>query len=65
MNSVPNSIPALGHAKALIHYACGDKEGGEQALDAANRNTLVMASGVGGFVLGGPVGAVVGGITIG
>lgn len=57
-----DGIPGLGHAKGVMHYARGDKEGGDQAMKSASRTTGVMACGAGGFLLGGPAGAMAGGI---
>ena len=57
-----DGIPVVGHAKGAIHYAFGDKEGGNNAMKSATRSTGVMAGGVAGFCVGGPAGAVAGGI---
>jgi hypothetical protein len=54
-----NSMPGVGHIKGLVHYALDDVEGGNQAMIAATRTTTVMGAGAGGFLLGGPAGAVV------
>ncbi len=32
-----DGIPGVGHAKGLAHYACGDNEGGNNAMKAASR----------------------------
>jgi hypothetical protein len=56
-----NNIPIIGHAKGIVHYVCGDEEGGDKAMKAATRTTVVMGAGAGGFLVAGPVGAVVGG----
>lgn len=61
--NMADSIPVVGHAKGAIHYACGDTEGGDNAMKAASRTVGVAAGGIGGFVVGGPVGAVAGGIS--
>ena len=37
MSGVANGIPVLGHAKGVIHYAFGDKEGGDQAMKSSSR----------------------------
>lgn len=58
LGAMANSIPGVGHAKGVVHYVCGDVEGGNEAMVAATRSTTVMAAGAGGFLLGGPVGAV-------
>lgn len=34
-----DKVPLLGHAKALIHQAAGERERGEQAMNEANRVT--------------------------
>lgn len=57
-----DGIPIVGHAKAVIHYACDDTEGGDRAMMSATRTTQVMAAGAVGFLAGGPVGAVAGGV---
>jgi hypothetical protein len=62
MLNMADSIPGVGHVKGTIHYACGDTEGGDNAMKAASRTVGVAAGGIGGFVIGGPVGAVAGGI---
>ncbi|XP_054167651.1 uncharacterized protein LOC128965022 [Oppia nitens] len=63
VSNIADGVPVVGHCKGLVHYACGDQEGGNQAMRSATRTTGVAAGGVCGFVLGGPVGAVAGGIT--
>ena len=65
VNEVSNfadSVPVVGHVKGGIHYACGDKDGGDNAMKAASRTTGAVAGGVGGFLVAGPPGAVAGGI---
>ncbi|XP_060765322.1 uncharacterized protein LOC132873613 isoform X2 [Neoarius graeffei] len=57
-----DGMPVIGHVKGAIHYACGDKKGGDEAMKSASRTAGSMAGGIVGFVVGGPVGAVVGGI---
>lgn len=57
-----DGIPIVGHAKGVIHYACGDKEGGNKAMMSATRTTGVMGAGAAGFLVGGPVGAVAAGV---
>lgn len=37
MSGVADGIPAVGHVKGVIHYACGDKEGGDQAMKSSSR----------------------------
>ncbi|CAG0901849.1 unnamed protein product [Darwinula stevensoni] len=52
-------MPVLGHAIAVGHHVVGDAEGGERAMQAANRTTgLVVGTTVG--VAAGAVGAVAG-----
>lgn len=53
-----DGIPVVGHAKGLVHYAVGDTEGGNSAMKSAIRTTGTMAAGAGGFLVGGPVGAI-------
>lgn len=57
-----NGIPIVGHVKGAIHYACGYKEEGKRIMIRATRTTAVMGIGAAGFILGGPVLAVVLGI---
>ncbi|KAM9306728.1 uncharacterized protein KZ484_000120 [Pholidichthys leucotaenia] len=57
-----DGTPVVGHVKGAIHYACGDKTGGDKAMKSASRTTGAMAGGVGGFIVAGPAGAVFGGI---
>lgn len=64
-SEVVDSVPAAGHLKGCIHYACGDTKGGDTAMKCASRTTGVVGGAVGGFVLGGPGGAVAGGIAAG
>jgi len=56
---VVDALPAVGHIKGGIHYAVGDNESGAIAMKAASRTTTVVTSGIIGFAVGGPVGAVV------
>ncbi|ESO95417.1 hypothetical protein LOTGIDRAFT_160555 [Lottia gigantea] len=62
ISGMVDAIPVVGHAKGGIHYICGDKDGGDNAMKASSRTTGVMAGGAGGFLVGGPVGAVAGGM---
>ena len=57
MSGVVDSLPVVGHAKGVVHYAVGDKEGGDRSMKAASRTTVQIGAGVGGFMVGGPVGA--------
>lgn len=51
-------LKRIGHISGGIHYAVGDKDGGDQAMKAASHSTAVMAGGIGGFFIGGPIVAV-------
>jgi hypothetical protein len=53
------AVPGLGHGMGAIMHATGDHEGGNRALIAASHTTGVM---MGGMAVGGPGGAVAGGI---
>lgn len=46
VNNVANGVPVIGHIKGVIHHAVGDHDGGNQALNAATRSTVVIGSGV-------------------
>ncbi|KAK6474083.1 hypothetical protein HHUSO_G26236 [Huso huso] len=59
VNGMVDSVPVVGHVKGTVHYICGDKEGGDNAMKAASHTTGVIGGGVGGFLIGGPVGAAV------
>lgn len=37
VSGVVNGIPVVGHVKGVVHYACGDKEGGDQAIKSSTR----------------------------
>lgn len=37
VSGVANGIPVVGHAKGVVHYVCGDKEGGDQAMKSSSR----------------------------
>lgn len=52
-----NSLPVVGHVKAVVHYACGDKDGGNRALWQATRTTAVVGAAVVGASAG-PVGSI-------
>ena len=54
-------VPGVGHIKGGIHYACGDKAGGDQAMKAASRTTGVLGGAAVG-ILGGPAGIIAGGV---
>lgn len=51
LNSITNSIPLVGHTKGLLHYACNDVEGGQEAIQSANRSTAAVAEGVGDLLI--------------
>lgn len=57
-----DGIPGIGHVKGVVHYACGDSEGGAAAMIGASRTTAVIGGSVGGFLVGGPVGAAAGAV---
>ncbi len=59
-----NSIPVVGHAKGVLHYVCGDDEGGDKAILAATRGAAVVGAGAVG-ALAGPVGAIAAGAAAG
>lgn len=61
VDSFINGIPLVGHIKGGMHYATGDIEGGRTAMKAATRTSAVVAGGVVGFSILGPVAAVCGG----
>ena len=61
-DGVISGVPVIGHIKGGIHYACGDKEGGDDCMKSASRTTIVAASAAGGFVCAGPPGAIAGAI---
>lgn len=65
VNNVANGIPGIGHAKGIVHHIVGDHEGGNQALNAATRSTVVVASGAAAAVATGGIGAVPAGIAAG
>ena len=62
VNDVADGTPGVGHIKGAIHYACGDEEGGDQAMKSASRTVGVVAGAVGGALVGGPAGAVASGL---
>ena len=62
LSDVVDGIPAVGHVKGGVHYAFGDKDGGDKAMKSASRTTGVMGGGVVGFFAGGPIGAAAGGV---
>ncbi|KAL4480053.1 hypothetical protein ABPG74_020569 [Tetrahymena malaccensis] len=60
MDELADGLPIVGHAKGAIHLIAGDKEKGFQALKAASRSVGV----IGGALVGGPAGAISGGIAM-
>ena len=58
-----NGVPVVGHIKGGIHYACGDKDGGDNAMKSASRSTGVFIGGAVGGLVAGPFGAITGGVT--
>lgn len=65
LGSVFDSLPIVGHIKGTVHYAMGDNEAGRAAMVASSRTVCVTAGAVGGFCVGGPLGAAAGGISAG
>ncbi|XP_043270760.1 uncharacterized protein [Venturia canescens] len=65
VNNVANGIPIVGHAKGLVHHAVGDHEGGNQALNAASRSTVVIGVGAVAAVTTGGIAAIPAGIAAG
>eukprot|EP00903_Cladosiphon_okamuranus_P015219 g14065.t1 len=60
LNGIADAVPGIGHAKGLIHYACGDDDRGAKAMKDASRSTAAFSGAVAGFVLGNVPGAVAG-----
>ena len=46
MNDLADSLPGIGHVKGGIHYACGDREGGDKAMMAATRGLVLGPTGM-------------------
>ena len=40
MSDIADAVPVVGHIKGGIHYACGDREGGDKAMMHATRGLL-------------------------
>jgi hypothetical protein len=38
MSGLADGIPVVGHIKGGIHYACGDKAGGDQAMKSSSHS---------------------------
>ncbi|OJD29641.1 uncharacterized protein BKCO1_7600036 [Diplodia corticola] len=58
---VAESIPVVGHVTAGIQAAAGNTEHAKRAVAKATGSLATAAGAVGGFCVGGPVGAVAGG----
>lgn len=56
-------IPVIGHVTAGIQAVSGNPEHAKRALASSTGALVTTAGAVGGFVVGGPVGAVAGGAT--
>ena len=61
-NELIDATPVVGHIKGGIHYACGDKRGGDASMKKASRATGVIGGAVVGTLVGGPAGTVAGAI---
>ncbi len=46
LSNLMDSSPEFGYAKAIVHYACGNKEEGSKALVSATRTFVVMIAGI-------------------
>ncbi|GAB9472304.1 hypothetical protein Gpo141_00009485 [Globisporangium polare] len=64
-DGLSDGIPGVGHVKGGICYAVGDKERGDRAMKSSSRSVSVLGGGVKGYLVGGPVGAIAGGIIAG
>ena len=62
---IANEAPLIGHIKGGIHYICGDERKGDEAMKASSRSTALLLGSVGGFMTGGAVAAVAGGVAFG
>ncbi|XP_076285166.1 uncharacterized protein LOC143211398 isoform X2 [Lasioglossum baleicum] len=58
INNVVNCVPVIGHVKGVLHHAVGDHKGGNQALNAATRSTIVATSGVAARIISEGIGAI-------
>lgn len=56
-NGLVNAIPVIGHAKGGVHYLCGDRNGGDEAMKSSSRTIGVVGGGLLG-ALAGPAGVV-------
>jgi hypothetical protein len=59
--NVVGSVPVLGHATAGIQWLAGDKDGAQKSLASSTGNLVGTIGAVGGFMCGGPPGAIAGG----
>lgn len=55
------AAPLAGYIAAGVELAVGDKDGARRAAAASTGNLLSTAGAVGGFLVGGPPGAIAGG----
>ncbi|XP_068241205.1 uncharacterized protein [Palaemon carinicauda] len=60
-----DSVPLVGHLKGGIHYARGDRNRGDVAMKASSHTSAAIVGGIGGFFVGGPLGATLGGMAAG
>uniref|UniRef100_A0AC34FH74 Uncharacterized protein n=1 Tax=Panagrolaimus sp. ES5 TaxID=591445 RepID=A0AC34FH74_9BILA len=60
LNNVANGVPLIGHIKGGIHHLCGDEDGGDRAMKAANRSSVVIASGAAAGLASGAAGIAAG-----
>lgn len=58
VKNIDNSIPGYGHVKSVIVAINGDQEHAKEILRTAQKSTFI----IGGFIIGGPVGAVGGAV---
>ncbi|KAE9550796.1 hypothetical protein FO519_005986 [Halicephalobus sp. NKZ332] len=65
ISNVADGIPVVGHAKGIIHHAVGDHEGGNRALNAATRSSVVIGSGFAAGIVTGGLGGIPAGIAAG
>lgn len=58
LSNVLDSIPVVGHAKGVVHYAVGDKKGGDKAMHKSTKTTAAITVGAVGGVAGAVGGAI-------
>ena len=63
--SFVDSVPVVGHIKAMFHYANNDTTKGNQAMKRANRTTLVVGVGLAIGATGGLAGVALAPATLG